>query len=103
MNLLQQARVDRGWTQSRTIAAIESEARALGHSVPGRASLKTQLSRWENGHKSPDELYRLLLQRIYGMNAVELGFEPADSTGLDVGTSWEDCVERTADLWSSDM
>ena len=103
MNLLKRARVDRGWTQSRVIAAVESEARKLGHSVPERASLKTQLSRWENGHKVPDRLYQHVFQRVYRMSASQLGFEPADTIGLEVGASWQDCVKGTADLWSEDM
>lgn len=37
------------------------------------ASLKTQLSRWENGHAVPDAVYRELLAELYDRTAHELG------------------------------
>ena len=103
MNPLKRARVDRGWSQARAIVAIETEARALRYVTPERASLKTQLSRWENGHRAPDHKYQRVLQRVYGLSAVQLGFEPADATGLGTCLTWEECAESTPDLWSADM
>lgn len=37
-------------------------------------SLRTALSRWENGHNGPDRQYRRLFSEIYGLTDVELGF-----------------------------
>ena len=102
MNALKRARVDREWSQSRLIAAMEAEARRMRRPIAGRASLKTQLSRWENGHRTPDALYQRLFERVYGMTANELGFE-TDTVGLAVAASWEECVSSTAQLWSVDM
>jgi tetratricopeptide (TPR) repeat protein/transcriptional regulator with XRE-family HTH domain len=103
MNALKRARVDREWSQSRLIAAMEAEARRMGAPIAGRSSLKTQLSRWENGHRAPDSLYQRLFQRIYGMSANQLGFQTEGTVGLAVGSTWEQCVTTTAELWSEDM
>src|ERR1700719_4557115 len=42
--------------------------------VASAASLKIQLSRWENGHVTPDHYYRGLLCELYGSTPGELGF-----------------------------
>ena len=75
--LLRAARLDRGWSQSeaaRRLAAIASRDGAAG-ARPG--SVKTQLSRWENGHATPAPEHRALLAELYGSTAAELGLEPA--------------------------
>ena len=41
--------------------------------VASAASLKTQLSRWENGHVTPD-YYQALLCELFGATPGELGF-----------------------------
>jgi hypothetical protein len=48
--------------------------------VAGAASLKTLLSRWENGHAVPEPQYRALLGELYGRTPAELGIAgpPAD-------------------------
>lgn len=74
---LKAARQARGWTQERLL----SELRALGVSLPA-ASLKTQLSRWENGHRTPDTYYRGLFRRVYGLTDDELGFGSADPMSM---------------------
>lgn len=102
MNALKRARVDREWSQTRLVAAMEAEARRLRKPIAGRASLKTQLSRWENGHLTPDSFYQQLFQSIYGMTASQLGFQ-SDTIGLSVGATWEQCVDSTAELWNEDM
>lgn len=48
--------------------------------VASPASLKTQLSRWENG-TVPEEPYRTLLTELYGRDLAELG--------IDVTPRWE--------------
>lgn len=75
--LLRAARLDRGWSQSeaaRRLAAIASRDGAAG-ARPG--SVKTQLSRWENGHATPAPEHRALLAELYASTAAELGLEPA--------------------------
>ncbi|WP_159104635.1 hypothetical protein [Plantactinospora sp. BB1] len=73
--LLQQARLDLGWKQSKVIAALTAEARRQRVSIAAHTSLKTMLSRWENGSGQPDLVYRRLFCAIYGQNQEELGFE----------------------------
>jgi transcriptional regulator with XRE-family HTH domain len=53
---LKEARTARGWSQLRLIIELERRATALKLTLPSRASLKTEVSRWENGHVSPDDL-----------------------------------------------
>jgi transcriptional regulator with XRE-family HTH domain len=69
---LMAARTARGWSQLRLITELERRARALELTLPGRASLKTQVSRWENGHVSPDDLYASLLAEIYETTPLDL-------------------------------
>lgn len=72
---LEQARLDRGWTQHRLIAELRQHAAAAGSNLPCAATLKAQISRWENGHQRPDARYRKLLKQSYGLNDRELGFD----------------------------
>lgn len=76
---LKAARQSRGWSQMRLIAELERVSVARGVSPPTRASLKTQVSRWENGHVEPDEVYSSLLAEVYSTTAADLGLqsEPA--------------------------
>lgn len=106
MSQLKAVRQQRGWSQARTIAALQAQARAAGVEVPGAASLKTQMSRWENGHRSPNAFYRRLLEQVFGLSAAELGLttERADvNDTLDVGTTWEESAHRATHLWREDM
>ena len=43
--------------------------------LPSLETLKSRVSRWENGHATPDEFYRQLLREALGMDDRELGFE----------------------------
>jgi transcriptional regulator with XRE-family HTH domain len=77
---LQAARVALGWSQSRAAEELAALAAARGTMVAAPASLKTQLSRWENRHALPDEHYRALLRELYQSTDAELGLvEPAVS------------------------
>ena len=49
---LQAARKARGWGQQRLITELERAARRRGVTLPGRDSLKAQVSRWENGRRA---------------------------------------------------
>jgi transcriptional regulator with XRE-family HTH domain len=78
---LRAARVTRGWSQSQAARELTALARARGSPVASTASLKTLLSRWENGHSAPDAAYRSLLADLYGRTPTELGLVPATEPG----------------------
>jgi tetratricopeptide (TPR) repeat protein len=71
------AREELGWSQARLVSELERRGRTTGMPVMSTASLKTALSRWENGHFLPDQHHRRLLRDIFGLTDVELGFVPA--------------------------
>lgn len=71
---LQAARIDAGWTQARALLALREASTADGISIASPGSLKTMLSRWENGARV-DPVYQRLLCKIYGHTAQELGFD----------------------------
>ncbi len=70
---LQAARRDKGWSQGRAVWEITNLAAKKKMTVASARSLKTQLSRWENGHYVPDEFYRPLLCELFGLSPRELG------------------------------
>jgi transcriptional regulator with XRE-family HTH domain len=82
---LQAARRARGWSQVRAVSELMRLARWKEIDVASAASLKTQLSRWENGHVTPD-YYQGLLCELYKSTPGELGFGIQD---LPNGTSKE--------------
>jgi len=69
---LQAARHARGWSQARAVWELMRLAQSKGMKVASAASLKTQLSRWENGHVTPG-YYEDLLCDFYSMSPSELG------------------------------
>ena len=71
---LRDARLRRGWSQTRVIVELQAAAVRRGTELPETSVLKTQISRWENGHRVPDEFYRRLLQDAFDLTAPELGF-----------------------------
>ena len=73
-NRLAAAREGLGWSQARLVSELERCGRATGFAVMATTSLKTAVSRWENGHFLPDRDYRRLFRDIYGMTDAELGF-----------------------------
>ena len=77
---LRDARRDRGWSQTTAVARLRELAEAGRVEVASAASLKTQLSRWENG-TVPEEPYRTLLAELYERELGELG--------IDVTPHWE--------------
>src|SRR5580704_3440225 len=70
---LQAARRARGWSQPRMVWELMRLAERKEVSVASAASLKTQLSRWENGHVTPD-YYQALLCELLKSTPGELGF-----------------------------
>jgi tetratricopeptide (TPR) repeat protein len=77
---LQAARLELGWKSSQTIQALQEAAAAAGTTVATASSLKTMLSRWENGHDEVREpLYRRLFCQIYCQTPEELGLSRSDA------------------------
>jgi transcriptional regulator with XRE-family HTH domain len=72
-NRIQEARRSRGWSQTRLIAEMERVALRRGTTLPSRETLKSRVSRWENGHAKPDDFYRQLLREALGLDDRELG------------------------------
>lgn len=72
---LRAARVERGWSQSEAAREIVGLGRRRGVPVAAAASLKTLLSRWENGHVVPEQQYRELLAELFGRTTGELGID----------------------------
>ncbi|HZJ39587.1 MAG TPA: helix-turn-helix transcriptional regulator, partial [Demequina sp.] len=70
---LMAARRARGWSQLRVVVELESRGVRRRLAMPSRTSLKTQLSRWENGHVRPGQPYVGLLAAIYELTPVQLG------------------------------
>ena len=70
---LQAARHARGWSQVRAVSELIKAARLKNVTVASAQSLKTELSRWENGHVTPTH-YRKLLCDIYNSTPGDLGF-----------------------------
>lgn len=81
--LLQAARRKVGYKAAEVIALLIQQGRAQGVDVMPEASLKSKLSRWENGHEPVTVAYRPLFRAIYGRTNEELGF-PADEEDHEV-------------------
>ena len=104
MNALRQARIELGWSQSRLIAELQRQARSLGKTLPPASSLKTQVSRWENGHKTPDAFHQRLFAMTYRRSPEELGIASDDAhTSLAFGETWEESVATASQLWRRDL
>jgi hypothetical protein len=71
---LQTVRRHLGYTAAQVIDLLTRRAHVLNLPIATRASLKTKLSRWENGKEQPSEIYRRLFREIYGRTNAELGF-----------------------------
>ncbi|MGH2887804.1 MAG: tetratricopeptide repeat protein, partial [Solirubrobacteraceae bacterium] len=71
---LQAVRRHLGYTAAQVIDLLTRRADALNLPIANTASLKTKLSRWENGKEQPSEIYRRLFREIYGRTNAELGF-----------------------------
>ena len=80
VSALKSARQGRGWSQS--VAAVEfaKVAVRLNVSVPESDSIKTALSRWENGKRAPDDENLRVLRSLYGLTDTELGIGAEPST-----------------------
>ena len=84
---LQAAREARGWSQPQLISRLTAKASVDGAHLPGVASLKSMVSRWENGKAQPDAMYARLLREVYGLSDAELGLRISTGSALDVETA----------------
>lgn len=83
---IKSARHARGWSQLRVVVELECLGASRGVSMPTRASLKTQLSRWENGHVRPQEPYCSMLAEIYAVDCAELRIGAWSGSKVGSGT-----------------
>ena len=75
---IRRARLSRGWSQD-VLARRVAEARRAGGESVDPASVKTQLSRWENGRVVPDRFTRQVLADVFSTTVEALfGIQPAD-------------------------
>ncbi len=81
---LKAAREARHWSQLRLLSELGKRGRAKGLPMPNQASLKTAISRWENGHHTPHKPYVELLAEIYETSPAALGL--ADVVGPSPAT-----------------
>lgn len=70
---LQAARTARGWSQAELMDEMEDAALRLGVQLPSRASLKTQVSMFENARRDPGPEYQTLFCEVYQATRKELG------------------------------
>lgn len=77
--LIYEARKSRAWTSEQLNQKLRETADRLGLKVSSPASLRVQISGWENGKHVPDLTHQLLLQEVFGLPAEALGFDAADS------------------------
>jgi hypothetical protein len=80
---LKAARHAVGWTKPELIARLREVATHAGVGVAAPESLRVMLAGWENGYRTPTQLYQRLLSQVYGRSAAELGFTttPAGTGG----------------------
>jgi hypothetical protein len=71
--VLRRARRRRGWSQPRLATEMHRVARACQRVLPGVDSLKTMISRWENGHRVPDTYNREVVCAALGIPVSALG------------------------------
>jgi transcriptional regulator with XRE-family HTH domain len=74
MGRLAELRQSRGWSQRKLYAELERQARLEGSQIASWASMKTRISKWENGHVVPDEFNRRLLAAVFGVDEDALGY-----------------------------
>jgi len=97
---LKAVRQSRGWSQLRLVSELERLAKVRDLPVASRASLKTQVSRWENGHVRPDGTYAALLAEIYGTTPADLDLTnvpeaiwvPTPAMTGTPSAEWLDCM-----------
>ena len=77
---IRDARLGKGWSQDFLARRIAEERGAAGETVD-QQSIKTQLSRWENGHVEPDRSTRQVLAAALSTTLEALfGIQPAEDS-----------------------
>lgn len=95
---LRQARQQRQWSQPQAAVRFVRIAQRLNIAVGGQESVKTALSRWENGKRLPDEANRRVLREMFGLSDTELGLVNDERTAAP----GEAYLELSARLRSAD-
>src|SRR3954451_25108786 len=96
---LQAVRRELGYPAATVLRLLAERAGAHNVAIMTPASLKTKLSRWENGHEAvglPE--YRRLFREIYGRTNAELGFLDDHTPGPADDLRARIAVARTVDL-----
>lgn len=73
-----QARKARGWTSAQLNHELREAARRLSLKLSTPASLRVQISGWENGRHHPDPVHQMLLQEVFGLPGDALEFHDID-------------------------
>ncbi|MEV6924023.1 helix-turn-helix transcriptional regulator [Dactylosporangium sp. NPDC051485] len=78
--LIRAARKRKGWSQYRLNLRLRELGEAYGFGSATYDSIKVEISRWENGHRIPDQRSRRLLALALGVRAEDLGLplDPLD-------------------------
>ena len=74
VSALRRARNKRGWSQEQAIVRFENVSRSMGITVPGRASLRSLLSMFENDRRQVPVQYRPVFRELYRATDEDLGF-----------------------------
>lgn len=69
---IRDARLSRGWSQSRLVHEIERRLAAAGQPTVTTASLKVYISEWENSRRAIGPEYRAVLREVFGQTDGEL-------------------------------
>jgi len=98
---LQAARRARGWSQPRMAYELRRLAQHKEISVASAASLKTQISRWENGHITPD-FYQPLLCELFRATPGDLGFTGQELPSDPSSGNWAGVALISKREWTRD-
>lgn len=102
MTPLRQARAEFGWKVPRLIAVLRRCASQAGITLGDDKTLKTTISRHENGRVRPGEEWRRLYRLAYGRTDEELGLAPIGQVP-DQGGPLDDLRDRLAAARRVDM
>src|SRR4051812_42381103 len=102
MTPLRQARAGVGWKGPRLIAVLRRCAQQVGITLGSDKTLKTTISRHENGRVYPGEDWRKLYRLAYGRTDEELGFVQAGGAAGTVSPV-DDLRDRLAAARRVDM
>ena len=101
---LKQVRRTLDYSASAVISMLLQRADKLNFAVMSPASLKTKLSRWENGHEQVGLAeYRRLFRDIYGRTNEELGFPPDDGADEAEELIAQLTIARTVDAGTVEL